>query len=133
MVRSNVDGPRKIMSQYDSFMDLFHLDVNQYIKEFGMMEKPLADYSEQINEYHARVLEAQVRTENVIDCNLVRVMVFDFKQTFIDRAEYVCTCLKSQVAPLLSLSLLHCFFHGITNVRACIPRGTIYALFSLEC
>jgi hypothetical protein len=87
-------------------MDLFHLDVDQYIKEFGMMEKPLADYSEQINEYHARVLEAQVRTENVIDCNLVRVMVFDFKQTFIDRAEYVCTRLKSQVAPLLSLSLL---------------------------
>lgn len=90
----------KIMAEYESFLDLYELDVNQYIKDFGMMEKPLSEYTDQLNEYYTRSLEAEVRTHNIIDCILVRVLVSDFKQSFIDRALYICTRLKNQVMHL---------------------------------
>lgn len=97
MVRSNIPAPNKIIKQYEEFQDLFRLDVEQFIKEFGMLEKPLSDYTSGIEEYHARALEVEVHTANIIDCTLVRVMVTNFKQSYIDRAEYVCTRLKKQV------------------------------------
>lgn len=96
-MRSNIPAPTKIIEQYEEFQDLFRLDVDQFIKEFGMLEKPLGDYTSGIEEYHTRALEAEVHTPNIIDCTLVKVMVTNFKQSFVDRAEYVCTRLKKQV------------------------------------
>lgn len=109
-MRSNIPAPNKIIKQYEEFNDLFRLDVEQFIKEFGMLEKPLGDYTSGIEEYHARALEAEVHTPNLIDCTLVRVMVTDFKQSFIDRAEYVCTRLKKQVRHFL-IVILNDFIH----------------------
>ena len=96
-MRSNIPAPNKIIKQYDEFTDLFRLDVEQFVKEFGMLEKPLGDYTSSIDEYHARALEAEAHTPNIIDCTLIRVIVTNLKQSFIDRAEYVCTRLKKQV------------------------------------
>jgi len=96
-VQSNIPGPQKILDQYKSFLDLFVLDVNQFMKEFSMLEQPLSGYTEQVDEFHTRALKAEVHSNNVIDSTLVRCIVTEFKQSFIDRAEYVCTRLKTHV------------------------------------
>ena len=85
------------MDHYKDFSDLFILDINQYMKEFSMLEQPLSGYTEQVDEFHKRAVEAQSHSNNVIDSTLVRCIVTDFKQSFIDRAEEVCTRLKSHV------------------------------------
>lgn len=85
------------MDHYKSFVDLFVLDINQFMKEFSMLEQPLSGYTEQVNEFHARALEAEIHSDNIIDSTLVRCIVTGFKQSFIDRAEEVCTRLKKHV------------------------------------
>jgi len=108
-VQSNIPGPKNIMDHYKSFLDLYVLDVNQFMKEFSMLEQPLSGYTEQVDEFHARALEAEIHSDNVIDSTLVRCIVTNFKQTFIDRAEYVCTRLKTHVI-LINIKILYLFF-----------------------
>jgi hypothetical protein len=121
-VRSNIPAPNKIIKQYDEFQDLFRLDVEQFIKEFGMLEKPLGDYTSSIEEYHARALEVEVHTPNLIDCTLIRVMVTNLKQSFIDRAEYVCTRLKKQVCHFV-IVIINVF--SIAKSYLCICIGHV--------
>lgn len=97
------------MDHYKPFLDLFVLDVNQFMKEFSMLEQPLSGYTEQVDEFHARALEAEVHSDNVIDSTLVRCIVTNFKQTFIDRAEYVCTRLKTHVINIHIQRFFHYF------------------------
>lgn len=121
-MRSNIPAPNKIIKQYDEFQDLFRLDVEQFIKEFGMLEKPLGDYTSSIEEYHARALEVEVHTPNLIDCTLIRVMVTNLKQSFIDRAEYVCTRLKKQVCHFV-IVIINVF--SIAKSYLCICIGHV--------
>jgi len=120
VVQSNIPGPQKIMDQYKPFLDLFVLDVNQFMKEFSMLEQPLSGYTEQVDEFHGRALEAEIQSDNVIDSTLVRCIVTDFKQSFIDRAEYVCTRLKAHVIYYIIKILIMCFIFHKIQIEYCV-------------
>ncbi|XP_073385492.1 uncharacterized protein [Physcomitrium patens] len=126
VVQSNISGPQKIMHGYREFLDLFQLDVNQYIKEFGMLEQPLSGYTEQVDEFHGRALSAEAHSLNVIDCTLVRCIVTDFKQSFIDHATCICTRLKTQVLEIMNKSNKEIFnrYNNMADFLARDPTNT---------
>lgn len=103
VVRSNVNGPNIVLKLFEKFVELAELNAEVHVKEFGLLEKPLVDYTGEISIFMAKAKEAELTSPNEVDDGIIRIMTEKFKDSFIDKAKYVCTLLKEQVPFLLDL------------------------------